>query len=281
MKNYGIDLEREKAEQSPEDWMFGAQALPCLTDGLLDTERFEFLPIGEVQQGKEDMMDCASRSPINNIETKLNCLLEKGKLPHEQWFRDKGYIIVKKSPQGDLETFALSDAFVAINSGTTRSGNSIKAPIDAIRKQGIIPKFMLPLEPWMTWEDYHNTERITGSMYALGQESLSKIGFNYEKIPLSLFKEANKKDLMCVAGYAWSGPENGEYPRSDGPFNHAWLNIKPDTYAFDNYIDLDGDFIKKLAPDYLFYEHGYRIILGLGKKGNWWDFIIKLFTLWK
>jgi hypothetical protein len=283
-KNWGLDLKKEEADQSEEDWMFGAQDLSCLTDGLLG-DRFKYLPMGEVQQGSRgDMMDCASRSPINVLETKLNCLLQNHVLPHEQWFREKGYIVAVKTPTGLLETFALSDAFIAITSGTTKMGNSIKAPIDAIRKRGVIPKAMLPFESGMSWEEYHDSSRITGEMYALGQEFLSKVSTNYQKIPAPLFKEANKKDMICLAGFAWPEPnKNGEYPRVSYAPNHAWMNIKDEYFAFDNYIDaIDGDFIKVLASDYLFYEYGYRIVLSQGKKENWWDFITRLFTLiWK
>ena len=280
MRNYGLDLKKEELDQKETDWMFGAADIPCLTDGVLSVDFFEllnFLPVGEVQQGKEDMMDCATRSPINNVETKLNILLRAGKLPHEDWFRKKGYIV--SGPKGD--TFALSDAFIAILSGTTKFGNSIKAPIDAIRKRGLIPKSMLPLQSWMTWDDYHDPSRITGTMYALGQEFLSKITINYQRVPATQFKEALDRDMLCVGGHAWPTPKDKEYPRTEAPFNHAWLNMFPNIFCFDNYIDsVDGDFVKKLAPDYLFYDHGYRIVLGLGKKENWWDFIFRLIP-WK
>lgn len=284
MKNYGVDLNREELEQSEEDWIFGGIPMACLTDNLLNVGRMEYLPIGEIQKGKEDMMDCATRAAMNVIETKLNSLLQNNLLPHEQWFRDNKYIILKQNKLGqNYETIELSDAFVAINSGTTKQGNSLKAPIEAARKRGVIPKAMLPLEKSMTWQDYHNPNRITADMYILGQQFLTKIAINYEKISSSTFKEANLRDLMSVAGHAWPEPKNGEYPRTEAQPNHAWMNIQPEYLAFDNYIDtVDGDFIKKLDKQFLFYNHGYRIILSLGKKGNWWDFISNLFTLlWK
>ena len=56
---------------------------------------------------------------------------------------------------------------------------------------------------------------------------------------------------------------NGEYPRTEEPFNHAFLLwLLPKFYAYDNYVDqVDGDFIKKLAPNYRFFEFGYRVYI--------------------
>ena len=46
--------------------------------------------------------------------------------------------------------------------------------------------------------------------------------------------------------------------------NHAFIVYKrPKYYVFDNYLDenKEGDFIKKLAPDYNFFDTGYRILI--------------------
>src|SRR3990167_10845780 len=163
-KNYGLDLELEKEHLRDEDWKFGGDVvLNCIAQ-IPENERIQYLPKGEVQRGIEDTMDCATRGPINILETKFTWLLVNKKLDFEQeyWLRAKGYT------DGDKVKF--SDAFVAINSGTTRNGNSMKAPLDAIRKQGLIPKKMLPLEEQMTWQDYHNPARITQEMRDLGLE---------------------------------------------------------------------------------------------------------------
>lgn len=272
MKNYGIDITKERFEQSEKDWVFGAESLVCIAE-IPEDERLERLPKGEVQKGREDMMDCATRGPLNILETKFNWLLKNKKLDLkvENFFRDNGYI----TENG----FEFSDAFIAILSGTTRQGNSIKAPLDAIRKYGLIPKRMLPLNPNMTFDEYHNPDRITGSMRALGQNFLRHISINYEKVYEPKFEEMLKRDMINVAGYAWSIPLNGEYPRIEAEPNHVWVNFKNKYWAFDNYIDpVDGDFIKKLTTDYDFYEYGYRIIISMKKEEtlNWIEQMIKI-----
>jgi hypothetical protein len=258
MINNGLDLEREKREQDGTEWTFGATSPICLAQ-IPAEERMNYLPKGEVQFGREDFMDCATRGLLNVLETKLNYLLRTGKLPQEQWFKDNGYI----TDNG----FELSDRFTAIKSNTTQQGNSIKAPLDSIRKDGVIPKKLLPANNQMLFRDYHNKTDITDKMISLGQEFLKRLTINYEKVFENQFAVFN--DILDVAGYAWSSPINGEYPRIVGAPNHVWMNIKPQYYAFDNYLDtVDGDFIKKLSPDYDFYDYGYRLIIGLGLNDN-------------
>jgi hypothetical protein len=251
MKNRGFSLELEKAHAQPEDWIFGAISQKCLAQ-IPVGERDKYLPKGEIQFGVEDFMDCATRGPLNLLETKLNYLLKNKKLPYETWWRENGYI----SENG----FELSDRFNAILSNTTQQGNSIKAPLDSIRKDGIIPKRLLYANQKMRWADYHNKDDITGSMLALGQNSLRHLSFNYEKVLEDDFDTFD--DILDVAGYAWTAPINGVYPRSDNEPTHVWMNIRPKYVAFDNYQDsTDGDFIKNLAPDFNFYEYGYRVII--------------------
>lgn len=252
MKNTGLDIEREKLEQRGDEWIFGAVPLECLAK-IPEKDIEKYLPKGELQFGREDFQDCASRGPLNILETKLNYLLKTKQLPHETWFRDNGYI----TENG----FELSDRFVAILSKTTRAGNSIKAPIDTIRKNGVIPKRLLPARPDMTWEEYHNKDDITGSMMALGQNFLRHLSINYEKVLESQY--GTFYDLLNVAGYAWPTPVNGVYPRFVAQPNHVWMNMRPKYIAFDNYLDEGraGDFIKTLSPDFYFYEYGYRIII--------------------
>lgn len=248
IKNKGIDLVKEAKESSHEDWVFGAISPTCIA--LIPKEdRIKYLPKGELQFGKEDFMDCSTRGALNILETKFNYLLKIGKLRDEQWFKDNGYI--------NNGQFELSDRFNAILSNTTRDGNSLKAPLDSIRKDGVIPKVMLPANSNMTWADYHNKKDITDKMIDLGKEFLKRYKINYEKV----FDLEKFDDLLDVAGYAWSSPVNGIYPKIEGMPNHVWVNIRPKYLAFDNYLDVDQDFIKELSPDYIFYSYGYRIII--------------------
>lgn len=257
MPNLGIDLAKEKLEQSSEDWMFGSVSVKGLAEGV---KLRLYIPDGEIQFGKDDFMDCASRSPHNILETKLTYAV-KGKLLSPEtidWLKDKGYA----DKNGKV---TLSDRFTAILSGTTKQGNSLKAPMDSIRKNGCIPKKMLPAGKDMTWEDYHNKADITDEMIDLGKKFAEIINVNYVRVHRDDFSKIN--DMLNVAGHAWEEPINGIYPNTSQDFNHAFALFPPVIYeAIDNYYDkVDGDFIKRLSPDYLFYDYGYRVIVNEGK----------------
>jgi hypothetical protein len=214
-----------------------------------------------VQVGLEDMVDCASRAPINILELKFNYLLttHKFSFANELWLKENGYV----TPSG----VQFSDAFVAIISETTREGNSLKSPLDAVRKHGLVPKHKLPLEKWMRWADFHNPHRITDELIDLGAEFAKRFYINYEKVYEVDYVPLLKKDALIVAGYAWSTPKQGVYPRSDNDPNHAFILFGLPAYlAFDNYVDpYDNDFIKQLAPDSNFMDYGYRILVNKEK----------------
>lgn len=253
---FGFNPEIERLHRDPEhDWQFGGFSTLGIGD-IPSYARENYLPMGEVQQGKEDMMDCASRGPLNILEAKFTYAYSKKlfKAENMQWLKAKGYV----SRDGKI-TF--SDAFVAINSGTTPKGNSLKAPLEAIRKQGLVPKNMLPLESWMTFNDFHNPNRITPTLKALGEEFKNRFQINYEQVAHIHFKELLKDDLFIVGVHAWPQPTAKEYPKTDAPFNHVVAMIRPEYYIFDNYEETKGDFIKKLAPDFSFWPDGYRIFI--------------------
>lgn len=248
---HGIDLEREIREQSEEDWVFGAVSQAGLISIPIEDRR-DNLPKGELQFGIEDFMDCASRGPVNVLETLYTAGFSD--IKNAEWLHDNGYV-----SKGRV-TF--SDRFVAINSGTTRNGNSFKAPLEAIRKHGLIPKGMLPADSKMTFDDYHNPDDITPAMRQLGAEFTRRFTINYERVSAVHFAEALKDDMVICSGYAWPVPVNGTYPRIELPANHCFMLFKPQFYAFDNYTDrVDGDFIKRLAQDFKFFDYGYRIYL--------------------
>lgn len=259
--NSHFNLEKEKADVRDEDHVFGATdgaSIPCISASMPEHQRVKYLPAGEVQRGKEDTMDCASRSPVNILETKFTYLLQNGLLTedNEQFLRDNGYVV--------NERVVFSDAFIAITSGTTRSGNSLKAPCEAIRVHGLIPKPMLPLEKTMTFDEYHNPMRITQDMYDLGEEFKRRFKIKYARVYAENFKDVLHTDMPSVAGFAWTRPnEDGEYPPSDNQPNHAFMVFEtPLSLIFDNYYDVvDGDFIKKLTENYRFYHYGYRIYI--------------------
>lgn len=89
IKNYGIDIEREEAEHSDKDWVFGGdENVKGISEGI---EFKKYLPNGEVQRSyKSDMMDCASRGPNNILETKFNYLYQNNLLciSNKKWLED-------------------------------------------------------------------------------------------------------------------------------------------------------------------------------------------------
>lgn len=248
MKNRGIDLAREVAEQSEQDWVFGAASAPCLSQIPADG-RQQFLPDGELQFGVNDFMDCASRGPINILEAKFTWLYTNDKLKNRKWLEDNGYV------QNGRVLF--SDRFVAIKSGTTQQGNSLKAPLDAIYRHGLIPKKMLPKPEGATFEQYHTG--VTPEMEALGTEFAARFVINYEKVTEADFAKAD--DFLDVAVFAWPTPVAGIYPRMEMDPNHVVAIIRPEYFVFDNYLDGDGDYIKQLSPNYDFWQYGYRVFI--------------------
>lgn len=254
-KNYGYNPILEKEHQSVTDYLVGSNSLPSLFTIHKD-ERERYLPKGELQNIGEDKMDCATRSPLNKLETDFTyAIINRIFNPStEKWLRDNGYVI-----DGDKVEF--SDAFNAIKSGTTREGNSLIRPLDSIHSDGLIPKARLP--QLNSFDEHYNPMRITDELTLLGKEFARRFLIRYERANESQFEEILENEMLCTGGYAWPVPVNGEYPRVEYQPNHAFMLFKnPKFYAFDNYIDsVDGDFIKKLAPDYDFIDVGYRVFI--------------------
>ena len=252
---YGLDLKKEAEQVSSEDWVLGAVSVKGIAENI---DFKTYLPAGEIQRtAKSDTMDCATRSPMNILETKLNYLVKNSVLStdNHQWLVEHEYV-------GEDGTVELSDAFTAILSGTTTSGNSLKAPLESMRKDGVIPKKLLPLESWMSWYDYHKKSRITPLMKELGKEFIKRFPINYEKVMKGDFFNVIKWDILNIAGYAWTSPRNGIYPRTTQAPNHAFVYFEIPAYQiFDNYLDTDGDFIKHLASDYNLLHYAYRVII--------------------
>lgn len=257
-KNYGLDLEREKQERSQEDWVFGASTPQRCMALIPQKDREKYLPKGEVQRGKEDYQDCATRWIINAVEAKFTYLYQHDLLsPQDQdWLEDNGYI------QKDRVLF--SDRFNAIKSGTTRTGNSLKAPLQSVHSDGLIPKSILSAQKKLTWAEYHDPKSITNEMVSLGKEFNTRFSINYERVYLMHFPTVIEEDMIGVGGYAWPFPsKDGTYPKDLRDPNHAFLYFAaPRYHIFDNYVDtFDGDFIKRLSPDYALMEYGYRIFI--------------------
>jgi len=271
MTNHGVDLTKQALDEDPiNDWRFGSDetlkakendiapevngfvgavfAWNGIKNGIYykvsDTinhcvdfikKGFEsYLPVGELQNKGGEKMDCVTRGHHNKIEEKLNyAKLSKSTL---KFFTDNGYIKDGK--------FALNDRICAILSGTTSNGNSLKAPIDTIRKIGIFPKDIIP-QLDMSFRKYYDRSDITQEMLDLGKKSLEYISINYATI------------------------DSGEMKKLSG--DTKWL-------IFDNYLDngIDGDYIKQLAENYIIYPTAYEIIINDLKKNEGENMLIEI-----
>ena len=281
--NHGINLAKEYADRRSSDLPLGGTKKKCAA--LIPTgERHLYLPTGELQNIGEEKMDCVARGFNNNLETKFNYLLKNNLLPpaHLDFFEKNRFI----TPRG----IEFSDAFVAIKSNTTRDGNSLIAPIQAIHSKGLIPKAMLPQLP--TFDEYHDPRRIIKGIEQIGSDLLVLFGINYERLKEDIFKAFLLEDMIVLGGHAWGTPKNGVYERTEDDINHCYLNHDlPAFQAYDNYLDAaDWDFIKNLAPDYIQTDFGYRTVITViphvkvfpieqpKKKENFWDWFKKLLT---
>jgi hypothetical protein len=256
--HYGLNLEKERAEQDGSEWLFSGFSQPSLFSIPQDI-RDQYLPTGEAQATNlTDTYGCATRSPINKLAPDFtygykNNLFSPSNLKFlEQYIGTDGKV-------------DFSDRFIEILSGTTKAGNSLKAPLQAIRDYGLIPKTMFPLDKSLSFEEYYDRSKITQQMRDLGQEFSRRFTINYEQVQQVHFGDLIKDDMICVGGYAWPDPSpNGEYPRVSYPMNHAFLFYKsPRYYIFDNYNyqDPEQDWIKKLASNYALFDYGYRIFI--------------------
>ena len=268
MKNTGLNLQLEQEHRKETDWEHGigtdkqllgaSQITRCIAE-ILPEARRQYLPAGELQNIGQEKMDCASRSIINILETKFNFLLQNNLLPERQYNFLQEYL----TPNG----IEFSDAAIAIWSGTTREGNSLIAPCEAVHKHGLVPKKLLPQLD--TFEAHHDPKRITPEIERIAKEFNSLFSINYIRVLEKDFKAVREWEMLDGGGFAWPQPTNGFYPRVEYDFNHAFMQIKNDIEAFDNYFDsVDGDYIKQLAPDYKLVDYAYRLVITIKKKSQ-------------
>ena len=253
--NTNFDVKRELAEQSPKDWVFGSTSEPGIVF-IPEKERNQWLPVGELQfNGGVDFTDCASRSPVNHLEALFSYhYAHEMKPENKKWLEDQGYVNNGK--------ITFSDRYIAVLSGTTHAGNSLKSPVDTIHSQGLIPKSKLPKTDTLNWDTYYAP--ISQTLKDLGQAFLKRFTINYEQVNKAQLAEVLATDMVGVAAYAWPIPVNGVYPATPGTFNHAFLLYDlPKYQAYDNYLDagITGDFTKTLSSDYIFFDYGYRVYI--------------------
>ena len=247
IKNNGVDLEKEKKDQSLTDWRLGAKTPLGMTDDISGVvtalhawrspvrgiyqrttaqinhcviswieKLAKYYPIGEIQKGYEDYMDCVARGFGNEIEKQLNYLVDNRIFSETTrvWLLESDFFINGR--------IVLSNRIPAMGSGTSRTGNSLKAVIQWIENNGIHPRSLLSEDQKMTWAQYHDKRQVTQKMLDIGIESRDYIKINYAKVYSSSFAK--------LFGY------------------FKWK-------IYDNYLDVDGDFIKHLADNYIFLNY--------------------------
>ena len=250
-----FDEARERREQDGSEYKLGA-----ITQFLWKASeewRMDYhAGTGETQSNSRmDTMDCASRAAVEDIEEDLTCGYRTTMHPDTKAFLEPCVVWRDGKPYVEL-----ADAYIAIKSGTTKQGNSLKAPVQALHTWGFVPKAWMPLEPNMMWEDYHNPARLTKAIEDYAKESVMRLPIQYQQISISSFVDELKNGGLSMAVSAWPIPINGIYPRTLEQFNHAIYGIKAKYFIKDSYLDpLDQDYIKQLAPDYRFFDWAYQL----------------------
>jgi hypothetical protein len=271
MKNYGIDLEKQKADESVDDWRgingqienhpLGAVALPDIAievNGLVVAGYAWPEPVANIYHRvanainhcfamfKDGFEQYLPKGEVqNNGGEKMDCVTRghHNKIEEKLNFAFLNNRLSETSLKFFTDNgyivdgkFALNDRITAILSGTGPTGNSIKAPIDTTRKIGIFPKNIIN-QYGLTFNEYYDRTDITQKVLDMGLESLKYISISYLTVSLSNFD-----NFVGAIKYL----------------------------IFDNYIaeEKEGsNYIKQLAPDYNLYPIGYEIIINdLGKK---------------
>lgn len=135
-----------------------------------------YLPTYEKQYNYSfDTLSCTTFSALNSVEMQLNWLMKNGyfsQLNIEQ-LTSMGYLDENK-------LFNFSDRFTAIQSGTTRLGNYFTVVWESIRTVGLLPEKDFPFGDCKTWEEYHDSSKITQSMITKAKKFLDIIQIQYE-----------------------------------------------------------------------------------------------------
>ncbi len=247
----GLNLALELEHQNGSEHVFGALSQPGIVS-IPILERQNYLPVGELQNIGQEKFWCATADNLNMLAALFTYHYQHDMHPdNKKWLRDNGYTRYDKVD--------FSDSFIAILSGTTREGNSLIAPLRAIRANGLIPKQMLP--QLNGFDETYDPKRITQAMKDLGQELKRRFDLKYEQVQSIHFLDVLQDEMIGCALFAWPIPVNGVYTSDRTDFNHAIALISPEIDAFDNYEESEGDFIKRLSRDYAFYPYGYRVFI--------------------
>ena len=151
----------------PEDYVLGAETAVQMTERVSNGDWTPYSPSTEKQHSITfDTLSCTSFSFCNTAEFQMNYMFKHNQIPQEKvsWLKEKGYI-------DNTGTINFSDRFLAIMSGTKKTGNDFRTVAETARIKGLIPDKMFPFGG-STWEEYHNKDLITQEMIDTGLEFL-------------------------------------------------------------------------------------------------------------
>lgn len=227
-------------ELTETDYVFGAGS-PLIKKVLAEDGQWtDYLPADEKQQGRTiETMACVSFSLLNCLE-----------------------ILAKKKGFGDWNK---SDRYTAVNSGTSRNGNSQSKVIDSVRKiDGSVDESLCPsFVDNFNWGQFYTP--IAKDIKDKGITFLNDYEVGYEAVwaNTTSIKEALRYSPVWAAGYAWV--ESGGLYRSYGGANHAFVIVGYVSGSHWIVYDSYKIFIKKLALNYKFY---FPKVITLNKRGD-------------
>lgn len=164
MENHGIIL-----GQRPQDYMAGAFTFISYGERNPSGDWRPYLPVKEIQYGKEDSLSCVSFSAANALEVQI------------------------KHQTGQEINF--SDRWLAKMSGTTREGNWLYKVGDTVRKFGMVLETDYPTSPNYTFDQYHADipEPLYSELIEKGKAFLRQWDVKTEFVPAT--KEAMLKHI--------------------------------------------------------------------------------------
>lgn len=208
-----------------------------------DWTPYQPAPLPQYLDGKFDTLSCTTFSALSVLETKLNFMIANNKLSGASlsFLRANGYMVDNK--------VHFSRRFTAIKSGTTMMGNTFKNVADSIRREGLVPDYMLPFGG-TTWSEYHDTKNIDLKMNAMGLRFLSFFDVKYEWVVIN-----SENGLVDTPLERKSVKEaRQETPLQMGipfPSTHA-TTLMSDTEIFDTYTPFHFVFSDTYPVHYIF-----------------------------